>query len=358
MTEIAKEPIRISDQTFDSETMPLVSIICNTYQHKEFIADAINGFLMQETSFPVEILIHDDASTDGTAEIVKSFEIKYPNLIKPIYQKVNQYSQGIKPSIHFQYPRALGKYIAFCEGDDYWTDPNKLQIQVNFLENNPDYVISGHDAFIIDESGNIFKNSKLPDNYKCDYSSDELILGKAWILTMSWVHRNVIKFPPELAKVINSDTFLTSIMGEYGKSKYHPEIQPAAYRIHPGGVWSTISEQEKFDSHINTWFWMYRYYLRKGQASYSQYYWNKFLIKIYSKLSSSCDLNFDKLDNKHIQNEIHCLLRMQTNKLKQLETHSKSLEKILSDIKNSKSYRLGNLILRPIKIFLGTIKQI
>lgn len=94
---------------------------------------------MQKTTFPIEIIIHDDASTDGTAKIVKEYADKYPDLIVPILQTENQYSQGIKPSHKFVFPRARGKYIAFCEGDDYWTDPYKLQKQVDFLEANPDY---------------------------------------------------------------------------------------------------------------------------------------------------------------------------------------------------------------------------
>ena len=87
---------------------------------------------MQKTTFPIEIIIHDDASTDGTAKIVKEYADKYPDLIVPILQTENQYSQGIKPSQNFVFPRARGKYIAFCEGDDYWTDPYKLQKQVDF----------------------------------------------------------------------------------------------------------------------------------------------------------------------------------------------------------------------------------
>jgi len=118
---------------------PLVSISCITYNHEKYIEDALQGFLSQETDFPFEILIHDDASTDRTVNILREYEVKYPKLIKPIYQKENQYSRGIKISATYQYPRALGKYIAMCEGDDYWIDPYKLQKQVDFLEANPDY---------------------------------------------------------------------------------------------------------------------------------------------------------------------------------------------------------------------------
>jgi len=93
------------------------------------------------------VLIHDDASNDGTVEIIKEYEKEYPEIIKPIYQKENQYSKGVDISTNtMNLPRAQGKYLAFCEGDDYWTDPNKLQEQVDFLESHPDYAIS-HTSF-------------------------------------------------------------------------------------------------------------------------------------------------------------------------------------------------------------------
>lgn len=133
------ESIELRNNTFDSEVIPLVSINCITYNHCKYIRDAIEGFLMQRTNFPVEILIHDDASTDGTAEIIREYEKQYPNIIRPLYEEENQWVKGRRGSMVFNFPRALGKYIAFCEGDDYWTDPYKLQKQVDFLESHPDY---------------------------------------------------------------------------------------------------------------------------------------------------------------------------------------------------------------------------
>ena len=136
MIEITQEQIM---QNWNSE-IPLVSICCITYNHEPYIVQTLDGFLMQKTSFPFEILIHDDASTDRTADIIREYEKKFPNLIKPIYQKENQYSKGFTSvSETWNFPRAQGKYIALCEGDDYWIDENKLQMQVDFLENNPEY---------------------------------------------------------------------------------------------------------------------------------------------------------------------------------------------------------------------------
>jgi glycosyltransferase involved in cell wall biosynthesis len=130
-------------------SQPLVSISCITYNHEPYIEDALEGFLIQKTDFPFEVLVHDDASTDKTAEIVWEYAARYPNIIKPIYQTENQYSQGIKISINYQYPRAKGKYIAICEGDDYWIDPEKLHIQVEFLEENQDYGMVHSDSDVL-----------------------------------------------------------------------------------------------------------------------------------------------------------------------------------------------------------------
>ena len=123
---------------------PLVSITCLTYNHAPYLRQCLDGFVMQKTSFPIEILIYDDASEDGTQDIIREYERKYPDLIKPIYQTENQYSKGVKVEFVYNYPRAKGKYIAFCEGDDYWTDPNKLQKQIDFLERHQEHVMCSH----------------------------------------------------------------------------------------------------------------------------------------------------------------------------------------------------------------------
>ena len=132
-------------------TTPLVSICCITYNHASFIRKCLDGFLMQQTTFPIEILIHDDCSTDGTTEIIREYEAKYPDLIFPLYEEENQYQQGKAAEIDFyNYRRARGKYIAYCEGDDYWTDPLKLQKQVDFMEANPEYSVCFHDFQVYD----------------------------------------------------------------------------------------------------------------------------------------------------------------------------------------------------------------
>lgn len=131
--------------------MPIVSICCITYNHAPFIRKALDGFLMQEPPTGVsandpwyEILIHDDCSTDGTDAIIREYAEQYPDLIFPLYEEVNQYSKDDRDIDMYNYNRARGKYIAYCEGDDYWTDPFKLQKQVDFMETHLDYSVCFH----------------------------------------------------------------------------------------------------------------------------------------------------------------------------------------------------------------------
>lgn len=118
----------------------LVSVFCVTYNHVLYIRQCLDGLLSQKTDFAFEIIVHDDASTDGTTEVIKEYELLYPDIIVPIYQKENQYSKGNRAIIaSFMMCRARGEYTCTCEGDDYWCDPGKIQRQTDFLKNNPEY---------------------------------------------------------------------------------------------------------------------------------------------------------------------------------------------------------------------------
>lgn len=123
---------------------PLVSIKCMAYNHERYIADALDSFLMQKTDFPFEVVIHDDASTDNTASIIGEYQEKYPNIVKPIYEKENQYSKGDGIINRIMDSHIRGKYVAVCEGDDYWTDEGKLQKQFNSMERHNEIDICAH----------------------------------------------------------------------------------------------------------------------------------------------------------------------------------------------------------------------
>ncbi len=226
----------------ENSSIPLVSISCITYNHAKYIRDAIEGFLMQKTNFKFEILIHDDASTDGTYDIIKRYELKYPSVIFPIYQKKNQYSQGVMISPTYNWPRARGKYIALCEGDDYWTDPMKLQKQVDFMEANPDYALCFHDTYVKKEDQLIAWRTYEKEVFSIlDTFSTRALLHTSSIL----FRRDTYYCPNWLSKVVSGDMALISIVANEGKLKRIPEFM-SVYRKHKGGITETAHIIDNF----------------------------------------------------------------------------------------------------------------
>lgn len=144
--------------------LPLVSISCITFNHARYLRACFDGFLMQQTNFAFEVVVHDDASTDGTRAIIEEYAQKHPTIFYPMYQAENQYSKGVRGIMaKFNFPRCKGKYIALCEGDDYWIDPYKLQKQVDFLELNSDYAICAH---VVEEKNEMTNENFLFPNIK------------------------------------------------------------------------------------------------------------------------------------------------------------------------------------------------
>tara|TARA_R110000772_G_scaffold107988_8_gene210750 strand:- start:16244 stop:17182 length:939 start_codon:yes stop_codon:yes gene_type:complete len=267
---------------------PAVSICCIAYNHESYIEDAFEGFLIQETNFPFEIIVHDDASTDKTADIIREYADAYPNIIKPIIQEINQYSIGQSQPIMNAVRLSRGKYVAVCEADDYWLDPNKIQIQHDYLEKNPSIIISGHDAKIVNEKNEVVSESKLHDSMKRDFSPEDLVAGKCSVLTLNWFHRNIDVYSlPEQRHVLNMDNFVLSLLGHHGGSHYHRDIASSAYRVHSGGVWSGVSNNIKNEAQINTFFWMYQYYSRVRMKSQARCYWRKYLRVVFLQISYS-----------------------------------------------------------------------
>jgi len=238
-------------ERWDIRSKPVVSICSATYNHENFISEAIDSFLMQKTDFPFEILIRDDCSTDKTVEIIRDYAKRYPNIIKPIFEVENQYVKGQRP-MPALFEKAVGKYIAMCEGDDYWGDTLKLQKQVDFLETHNSYSVSYHDAVIIDSKGEIISNS-----YNMgirDFSVDELLSGDAFILTGTAMLRNVGSslYPEIFDKVANGDMTIWHILGSYGAGKFQSNVSNSYYRIHSGGVWSNIGDKMRIMKTIQT----------------------------------------------------------------------------------------------------------
>ncbi|MZR64143.1 glycosyltransferase [Alcanivorax sp. DP30] len=255
------------------EDKPVVSILCHCFNHELFLEDTLNGFLMQKTDFPWEIIVHDDASTDNSADIIRRYAEAYPSIIKPILQEENQFSQGLRPTF-FTTKAALGEYFAPCDADDYWLDPDKLQRQADFLSNNPKYAVCGHNAFIV-ESGTVVKTSKLPPINRADVSAKRLSQGWFILTFTTMFRRDYDWYPEEHSKVVNGDAFFFSRLGKVGGYKYLSDIKLGAYRAHPGGVWSALDQQSRDATTLNSAYWMSQYYKRIGDRSLSFHYAQK-----------------------------------------------------------------------------------
>jgi glycosyltransferase involved in cell wall biosynthesis len=266
---------------WSSRRDPLLSIVCLAYNHADFIRETLEGFLRQETDFPFEVIVHDDASTDDTAAIICEYAARYPSVIKPIYQRENQYRQGVPFSTRL-FARARGKYIAYCEGDDYWTDLRKLQIQVDFLERHPDYVITYHDAFMFNSQG-VVRSPHMQGKFRRDSSARQLMQARP-VSTLTVCFRNLVQeLPPELHGVEVLDICWWSLLGAYGKGKFIEEIKPAAYRVHEGGIFSMRSSKQRIQMTMHAYYSLARYYQRIGNQALYEY----FMIQVFAQSLAS-----------------------------------------------------------------------
>ncbi|MCL1695381.1 MULTISPECIES: glycosyltransferase [unclassified Lysinibacillus] len=231
----------------------LVSIHCLAYNHEQYIADAIDSFLKQKTNFKFEILIHDDASTDRTADIIREYEKKYPNLIKPIYQTENQYSKGVSVD-HLNMIRAKGKYIAICEGDDYWLDPYKLQKQFDYMEKHPECSLCVHGGNVVNASDKKFELYNRPNKGNKEFSVEEVIEGGGGLfLTNSMFYP--LKFrkerPDFLVNAPVGDYPLVIYLSLLGTVYYMDELM-SSYRVGDSTSWTgrTFSDIETKKQHF------------------------------------------------------------------------------------------------------------
>lgn len=224
-----------------SNKTPLVTIVAITYNHAKYVRQAMDSFLAQRTDFGVEILVHDDASTDETAEILKAYKKKFPDKIQLLLEKENQFSKTGAKFLEDMYKRASGKYIAVCEGDDYWNDPKKLQLQVNYLEKNQECTICFHPVMVCYEDTG--KKMLFPTAVEGhEYTLKEL-LQTNFIQTNSVMYRNLGHYKgvcPD--KVLPQDWFTHIFHARHGKIGFINKAM-SVYRVHSEGIWHGTHEE-------------------------------------------------------------------------------------------------------------------
>lgn len=257
---------------------PAVSVLCMTYNQESYIEDALKGFLQQKTTFPFELIVHDDASQDRTAEIIKEYADNYPNLIKPILQKDNQFSQlGMQMAIDLINDCA-GKYIAICEGDDYWISSSKLQDQYDLMELDSDASICIHNALRKNlNTGNedLFNKTSLPTKLS---SLD--VIRRGWFSpTASYFFRKyeIPKIPPN----INGDLYILFECSKRGVIRYLPSTY-SVYRYSSKGSLSEVSDRNfLYGKKIN----FYRYCSKGRSFGFAFFTRLMVLVCVLKKLS-------------------------------------------------------------------------
>ncbi len=296
MLSISEDDIK-KNWTPSENGLPVVSIQCMAFNHEAYIADALESFLMQKTDFPFEIVVHDDASTDRTADIIREYEKKFPGIIKALYETENQWSKGSLKKIIAPYLK--GKYLAVCEGDDYWTDIYKLQKQVNYLESHRELscVCCRYERY----SENTKERKLEPDLYfdipenskKDSYVFDlKYIFFRQWITkTLTMLYRKEIY--DKASQIITKKNFSHNydIHIVYYTLKFNKgaclNFTGGVYRVHDTNVWGHLTEEQKFISR-------YRIYqdFKKKERSFIIWY-------TYFALKADYILNYSQ-KNKYI----------------------------------------------------------
>lgn len=229
----------------DNNQLPLVSILCLSYNHEAYLYKCLEGFVMQKCTFPFEVIIHDDASTDKSQNIIREYTKNHPNIFHPIYQTENQFSQHIPIVTRYMIPIAKGKYLAFCEGDDYWTDPFKLQKQFSFLEAHLDYSICIHGCQLYDEGKGMYINDQSYIKIPQTLTISDLLYNPFMIASSTLFYRKNAVAEEKRTRMgesvnVNGDTITLFLYAEHGKIGFIPEIM-SVYRIGTG-LWSSGNE--------------------------------------------------------------------------------------------------------------------
>ena len=301
---------------------PLVAIHCFVYNHEPYLRDCFEGFVMQQTNFPFVAIVHDDASTDGSAAIIREYEEKYPHIFKPIYETENQWRKpdGSLTRIMNAAIDATGaKYVAMCEGDDYWTDPLKLQKQVDFMEANPEYSLCFHRVnTLIHETGEI-KNEFVVRDMPGKSTILDLADGN-YIHTPSVLYRRysgVLEQYQKMMPCLPGDYVMWMLLAERGD--IYKFNEPMAVYRYGSGVWSNNNNINNF-LHV---------------------------IKTLSKLAAVVE-----------SSEVRRILQEQINSMSNdLSSEYEKVVMQLKQVQSSRAYRLGKSILKPINMIKKLLKK-
>ena len=282
---------------------PIVSICMITYNHGEFLKDAIDGVLMQKTNFPFELIIGDDCSKDNSREICIEYKNKYPDIIK---LRLPEKNLGALPNFCENLLSCKGKYIALCEGDDYWTNPDKLQKQVDYLESNQDQILCSHlvDQMIVDGKNEIYSVGDKGNRFL--YFKDFASNGCSGVFTCSMMFKNIPEitkyFQSEWVKGLDAEDHLILLLSTINdKPVYILPYVMGVYRKHSGGVWTSRNIQK---SALEV-YWKTKLYKEKLPLTEEKKYWVDWLNrKNFATLIYAINRPFPKFINKTINKSL------------------------------------------------------
>lgn len=329
---------------------PLVSILCLTYNQEKYIREALDSFLKQEVDFNFEILVHDDASTDGTKEILKKYKKKYPDQIRVYYEDENRYSKDDFAFINDLFVNAHGKYIAMCEGDDFWTSNQKLQKQVAYMESNPDCAVSFHSTRVFYEDKSK-PDYTLPKNSHGEFTVAELLKNN-YIHTSSVMYRNQEDYQTLDPDVMPGDLYLHLYHASRSRIGFIPD-EMSAYRRQPGGVWW------ESDDRMDNIFKKYPYQMANFYRHAVDMFRDddmlvdiidkhiRFLLEAYARIDSSEKLSLLQVVFTKLPELTEWFVTDRIQFISELQTENKRLSAVidtkkaeLKSIKSSRWYRL------------------
>lgn len=273
------------DVSFDRLNLDHLDIVALllTYNHAPFIRRSLKAIFAQKFSGSLGIVVHDDCSTDGTLREILNAVEEASALTAEVHILLasrNGLSRGV-PIARLLLNSINSSYIAMCEGDDAWGDPNKLQVQYDFLSYHRDYSSCGHRARVVDVDG-AMRDEYVPlAHMQRDISAEALRRCECHIPTCTLMLRGNINFPASLGSVVNGDNVIWSSLGHHGPFRYISSIGDSLYTKHPHGVWSLKSPLYKAMAHADTWLQLARYYFSKGDEQLAA----AFLVRAKSELS-------------------------------------------------------------------------
>lgn len=308
-----------------------VSICCTVYNHEEYLEDTLKGFLTQKTNFPFEVLIHDDASTDNSANIIRNYELKYPLIIKPVYQKENKYSQGIRVNFTYNYLRAKGKYIALCEGDDYWTDEHKLQKQIEIMDNNKEIMLCIHATGVLKvlQDKVVPKKIKLSEGDKVISAPEVILGGGQYGHTSSFVfRREIVIDPPHWYTAYPSGDTPTRLLAAAKGSIYYLDEEMSVYRQGVKGSWTgRMMDNAKYVNHWKKAIEMFNEY-----DEYTNFRYSREIKKRKSRIAYNI---LNRLQSNSVDKEKYYSLLIGSEKVKYiLKTKFPYIFNLLKSIKS------------------------